>query len=275
MHAQHAHARVHVHAHVHVHMHIYNREEQQTRLGVKIEITANPLGRQNRNNSRPAWEILPAHFAPHTLPWSCWWLDVSPRCPGAGGGWISPTQAPPFERHPRPAGDEGNATAKVAPSGLGQSQVVEPESARTRPGSRDTHGQGLLERAQMWSVMRRVRVTLPLHYRYITVTSPLHHGYVTRILGARRGVLVAVAAVKTRRRLARTLGRVRGAGRGMEPSLGHDRCGSLQWLPSSQGDVRSSPMAYPAVRSLPKLPLLLRPETRTTSLTRTTCSART
>ena len=29
---------------------------------------------------------------------------------------------------------------------------------------------------------------------------------------------------------------------------------------SSQGDVRSSPMAYPAVRSLPKLPLLLRPE---------------
>ena len=29
---------------------------------------------------------------------------------------------------------------------------------------------------------------------------------------------------------------------------------------SSQGDVRSSPMAYPAVRSLPKLPLALRPE---------------
>ena len=29
---------------------------------------------------------------------------------------------------------------------------------------------------------------------------------------------------------------------------------------SSQGDVRSSPMAYPAVRSLPKLPLPLRPE---------------
>ena len=161
MHAQHAHARVHVHAHVHVHMCtiIYNREAQQTRLGDL-----------SRDNSRPAWEILPAHFAPHTLPWSCWWLDVSPRCPGAGGGWISPTQAPPFERHPRPAGDEGNATAKVAPSGLGQCQVVEPESARTRPGSHDTHGQGLLERAQMWSVMRRVRVTLPLHHRYTTVT---------------------------------------------------------------------------------------------------------
>ena len=83
----------------------------------------------SRDNSRPAWEILPAHFAPHTLPCSCW-------C-----GWISPTQAPPFERHPRPAGDEGNETAKVAPSGLGQCQVVEPESAHTRPGSlaRTTH----------------------------------------------------------------------------------------------------------------------------------------
>ena len=33
----------------------------------------------------------------------------------------------------------------------------------------------------------------------------------------------------------------------------------------SQGDVRSSPMAYPAERPLPKLPLVpLRPETRTT-----------
>merc|ERR1712086_247562 len=173
-----------------------------------IEITADPLGK----------------FCPHTLPRTL--------CPGAGGGWISPTQPPPFERHPHPAGGEGIATAKVAPSGLGQSQVVEPESARTRPGSRDTHGQGLLERAQVWSVMRRVRVTLPLHYRYITVTLPLHHGYVTRILGARRGVLVAVAAVKTRRRLARTLGRVRGAGTGLEPSLGHGRSGSLQWLPA-------------------------------------------
>ena len=37
----------------------------------------------------------------------------------------------------------------------------------------------------------------------------------TPISGARRRVLVAVAAVKTRRRLARTLGRVRGAGTGM------------------------------------------------------------
>ena len=31
-------------------------------------------------------------------------------------------------------------------------------------------------------------------------------------------------------------------------------------MTSSQGDVRSSPMAYPAVRTLPKLPLPLRPE---------------
>ena len=31
-------------------------------------------------------------------------------------------------------------------------------------------------------------------------------------------------------------------------------------MASSQGDVRPSPMAYPAVRSLPKLPRPLRPE---------------
>ena len=173
MHARHAHARV--------HMHIYNREEQQTRLGsvhtieIKqqspclgtIEITADPLGK----------------FCPHTLPRTL--------CPGAGGGWISPTQPPPFERHPHPAEDEGNATAEVAPSGLGQCHVVEPESAHTRPGSlaRTTHtarGCSSVERAQMWSVMRRVRVTLPLHYRYITVTVtlPLHHRYITVTLHA-------------------------------------------------------------------------------------------
>ena len=35
-----------------------------------------------------------------------------------------------------------------------------------------------LERAQIWSVMRRVRVTLPLHCRYVTVTLPLHHRYI-------------------------------------------------------------------------------------------------
>ena len=88
-----------------------------------------------------------------------------------------PSQPPPFERHPHPAGDEGNATAKVAPSGLGQCHVVEPESARARPGSHDTHGQGLLERDQVWrlpydthgqGLLDRAQVwRLPLHYRYI------------------------------------------------------------------------------------------------------------
>ena len=112
--------------------------------------------------------FCPAHFA--LGPWS--------RAGVLVAGCLPP-QPPPFERHPHPAGDEGNVTAEVAPSGLGQCHVVEPESARARPGSHDTHGQGLLERAQVWSVMRGVRVTLPLHYRYITVTLPLHHGYIT------------------------------------------------------------------------------------------------
>ena len=130
-----------------------------------IEITADPLGK----------------FCPHTLPRTL--------CPGAGGGWISPTQPPPFERHPHPDGDEGNTTAEVAPSGLGQCHLVEPESAHTRPGSlaRTTHtarGCSSVERAQMWSVMRRVRVTLPLHYRYITATLPLRHRYTTATLHA-------------------------------------------------------------------------------------------
>ena len=70
-------------------------------------------------------------------------------------------------------------------------------------------------------------------------------------------------------------GSVRGAGTGLEPSLGYDRS-RIPAMASSQGDVRSSPMAYPAVRPLPKLPLLyfygqrrgLPPRT-------TTCSART
>ena len=88
-----------------------------------------------------------------------------------------PPQPPPFERHPHPAGDEGNVTAEVAPSGLGQCHVVEPESARARPGSHDTHGQGLLERDQVWrlpydthgqGLLDRAQVwRLPLHYRYI------------------------------------------------------------------------------------------------------------
>ena len=47
-------------------------------------------------------------------------------------------------------------------------------------------------------------------------------------------------------------------------SLGHDRS-RIPAMASSHGDVRSSPMAYPAVRPLPKLPLPLRPETGPTS----------
>eukprot|EP00964_Phaeocystis_antarctica_P011917 scaffold6576_cov65-Phaeocystis_antarctica.AAC.3 len=58
----------------------------------------------------------------------------------------------------------------------------------------------------------------------------------------------------------------RGAG-----AAGHGLCGepayTAHWhrVWRGQGDVRSSPMAYPAVRSLPKLPLPLRPETGPTS----------
>ena len=67
-------------------------------------------------------------------------------------------------------------------------------------------------------------------------TTPCPAGYhPIHPCGARSGVLVARsrhAAVKTRRRRARTLGRVRGAGTGMEPSLGHGSGGSLQWLPA-------------------------------------------
>eukprot|EP00964_Phaeocystis_antarctica_P078567 scaffold48869_cov52-Phaeocystis_antarctica.AAC.3 len=74
-------------------------------------------------------------------------------------------------------------------------------------------------------------------------------------------------------RLARTPERVRGAGTGLKSSLGHDRS-RIPAMASSQGDVRSSPMAYPAVRPLPKLPLPLRPE-RALPLSSSTCSART
>ena len=67
---------------------------------------------------------------------------------------------------------------------------------------------------------------LPPHAPLPTASCPAGY-HPIHPCGAWRGVLVAVAAVKTRRRLARTLGRVRGAGTGMEPSLGYGRCGSL------------------------------------------------
>ena len=67
------------------------------------------------------------------------------------------------------------------------------------------------------------------------------------------GVLETVAAVGNgRRRHVSYLLRVRGAGTGLEPSLGHGRS-RIPAMASSQGDVRSSPMAYQAVRPLPKL----------------------
>ena len=46
-------------------------------------------------------------------------------------------------------------------------------------------------------------------------------------------------------------------GLGAQPGM---RSLRIPAMASSQGDVRSSPMAYPAVRSLPKLPRPLRPE---------------
>ena len=81
--------------------------------------------------------------------------------------------------------------------------------------------------------------------------------------GARRGVLVAVAAVKTRQRQARTFGRSGEPARARaQPGIWSLR---VPVMASSQGDVWSTPMAYPAVRTLPKLPLPLRPETWSTS----------
>ena len=50
--------------------------------------------------------------------------------------------------------------------------------------------------------------------------------------------------------------------RAWSPAWGTVVRGSLQWPPARVMCV-PSPMAYPAVRPLPKLPLLLRPETRT------------
>eukprot|EP00964_Phaeocystis_antarctica_P086573 scaffold54847_cov33-Phaeocystis_antarctica.AAC.1 len=79
--------------------------------------------------------------------------------------------------------------------------------------------------------------------------------------GARDGVLVAVAAVKTRRIDLHVP--LNGSGE-PESSLGYG-CSRIPAMASSQSDVRPSPMAYPAVRSLPKLPLPLRPETGPTS----------
>eukprot|EP00964_Phaeocystis_antarctica_P071148 scaffold43363_cov95-Phaeocystis_antarctica.AAC.1 len=98
-------------------------------------------------------------------------------------------------------------------------------------------------------------VTEPVYLPNGTVT---HRDglYITRVAGT--------AGENPCRRPHHTSGWVRGAGTGLESSLGHDRS-RIPAMASSQGDVRSSPMAYPAVRPLPKLPLPLRPETGPTS----------
>jgi len=81
-----------------------------------------------------------------------------------GPSWVGSTasagsRASSFERHPHPAGGEGNASGEVAPSRLSQRQVAEPVSACTLPGPHGTQGQGLLERALVWSTFERSACT--------------------------------------------------------------------------------------------------------------------
>jgi hypothetical protein len=91
-------------------------------------------------------------------------------------------------------------------------------------------------------------------------THPAPHTFT----GARKGVLETVAAVRTRRRHASYLVTGPGSrhGLGAQPGTWSPR---IPAMASSQGDVRPSPMAYPAVRPLPKLPLPPRPDTGPTS----------
>ena len=97
----------------------------------------------------------------------------------------------------------------------------------------------------------------PAHWIAPHTFSGLEGVYPNHLFWRSEWVLVAVAAAKTRRRLARTSERTGpGAGSFLEPSLGYDRS-RIPVMAYSQGDVRSSPMAYPAVRPKPKLPLLL------------------
>ena len=85
------------------------------------------------------------------------------------------------------------------------------------------------------------------------------------LTGARkRGGLETVAAVKTRRRHVSDLVTGPGSrhGLGAQPAQPGTWSLRIPAMASSQGDVRPSPMAYPAVRPLPaKLPLPLRPGT--------------
>ena len=84
------------------------------------------------------------------------------------------------------------------------------------------------------------------------------------------GVLIAVAAVKLKTcgiDLHVPFGRVRGAGTGLEPACGTCSAADPRYMASSRGDVQGLLRWHTqrAVRTLPKLPLRLRPETRPTS----------
>ena len=131
--------------------------------------------------------------------------------------------------------------AAAAPLGMPSGKVAH------HPGWKPLQGD---LRATMSQELRNAPHILPAHWTAPHTGFPRTHLAPHTFSGAREGVLVAVTAVKTRRRLARTSERVRGAGTGLEPSLGHDRS-RIPAMASSQGDVRSSPMAYPAVRPLP------------------------
>ena len=76
-------------------------------------------------------------------------------------------------------------------------------------------------------------------------------------------LLYIVAHQPPRRSAPRSMTQGTGQPLAAATTLGYDRS-RIPAMASSQGDVRSSPMAYPAVRPLPKLPLPVRPDTRTT-----------
>ena len=106
------------------------------------------------------------------------------------------------------------------------------------------------------------RYTVHAHYTAI-VHFPIHYTAIHYTTYA-----TPLSLVKTRRIDLHVPRNGSGAGSrhglAFESSLGYGRS-RIPAMASSQGGVRPSPMAYPAVRPLPKLPLPLRPETRTTA----------
>ena len=134
--------------------------------------TSRPTAHRSRLTTHHA-PLTPHHLRlmPHAVPA----LPYPPHCRYAtqvcnrsaaqrGPSWVGSTasagsRASSFERHPHPAGGEGNASGEVAPSRLSQRQVAEPVSACTLPGPHGTQGQGLLERALVWSTFERSACT--------------------------------------------------------------------------------------------------------------------